>query len=81
MGLFNSTITSVEGVRENDFLEFYNYAESYADLTVAEGKFDGPDSLPGEEYSSLGPFLGMFMTVLRTSLGDFDFESSMYLTT
>lgn len=36
--------------------------------------------MPGEEYARLGVFVGSFFSVLRTSLGDFDFGASEYLT-
>ena len=35
--------------------------------------------MPGEEYARLGLFFGSIFTVLRTSLGDFDFGASEFL--
>ena len=42
-------------------------------------KVEQPE-VPGEEYNRLGLFFGSFFTVLRTSLGDFDFGASEFLT-
>lgn len=36
--------------------------------------------LPGPEYKNIGMFWGNLMYVFRTSVGDFDFEASTYLT-
>ena len=60
-------------------MEFYNYANDIEYMEVPD-KFEGPDELPGEEYQYIGLFMANFINVLRTSLGDFDFGASEYLT-
>ena len=60
-------------------MEFYNYANDIEDQEPP-AKFEGPDELPGEEYQYVGLFVANFINVLRTSLGDFDFGASEYLT-
>lgn len=41
---------------------------------------DQPENVPNEEYENIGLFLGYIISTLRSSLGDFDFEASTYLT-
>ena len=60
-------------------MEFYNYGNNIEDLDPPD-KFEGPEEMPGEEYQYLNLFVGNFINVLRTSLGDFDFGASEYLT-
>lgn len=40
---------------------------------------DQPENIPNEEYDNIGLFLGYIISTLRSSIGDFDFEASMYL--
>lgn len=39
----------------------------------------GEPGFPGEEYRFTGLFLGNFISTLRMSMGDFDFDASLYL--
>ena len=41
---------------------------------------DQPEDYPDEEYEKIGLWFGYIITVLRTSLGDFEFQSSEFLT-
>jgi len=57
----------------------------YTDLLKADDERDcgfSPDniSIPYGEYAHLDIFMGNFMAVLRTSMGDFDFSAADYLT-
>eukprot|EP00355_Strombidium_rassoulzadegani_P003136 CAMPEP_0168612320 /NCGR_PEP_ID=MMETSP0449_2-20121227/2853_1 /TAXON_ID=1082188 /ORGANISM="Strombidium rassoulzadegani, Strain ras09" /LENGTH=132 /DNA_ID=CAMNT_0008652875 /DNA_START=70 /DNA_END=465 /DNA_ORIENTATION=+ len=36
-------------------------------------------NVPNEEYDQIGMFLGNIVYVMRSSIGDFDFEASTYL--
>ena len=51
---------------DTDFYEFYQENESEGDY-------------PNEEYKYIGLFFGYFASTLRTSLGDFDFGASYFL--
>jgi len=39
-----------------------------------------PENFPNEEYQMIGKEAGYILSVLRYSLGDFDFEASTWLT-
>jgi len=72
LGVSNHVVRDVAGVRLNELKGFFEYSEE-------QPKYKAPD-LPGGEYNYVGLFLGSFLTVLRTSLGDFDFGGSTFLT-
>jgi len=40
---------------------------------------EGLTSIPGSEYSHIGLFLGNMLTIIRISVGDFDFSGSSFL--
>ena len=42
--------------------------------------FTASMDIPYGEYENIGVFMGNFMAVLRTSMGDFDFGAADYLT-
>lgn len=78
IGLYNYHINSIPG-RPNNFLEYYEYAQSFKEMESPE-KFKGPRGVPGQEYEYLGLFLGSFLTVLRTSMGGSKFDAAAFLT-
>ena len=41
---------------------------------------DWSEDIPHEEYDVIGPLIGSIFFVLRSSVGDFDFNASTYLT-
>jgi hypothetical protein len=53
--------------------------KDYADA-IESGEEDSPANFPFEEYDTVGTFVGTIITTLRTSMGDFDFDPSCYLT-
>ena len=63
-------------VRHNDFKDFIEYVDAIEDLETVE-KYKGPEDVSGEEYNRVGLFFGNIVTVLRSSLGDFDFGATI----
>ena len=78
IGLYNYNTNSIPG-RPNNFLEYYEYAQSFKEKDSPE-KFKGPRGVPGQEYKYVGLFLGNFLTVLRTSMGGSKFDAAAFLT-
>ena len=80
LGLGNQEIHSYPGIRENNFLELWQFSNKIEDLDKSPDKFEGPEEMPYEEFQYIGLFFGNFFAVLRMSMGDFDFGASEYLT-
>lgn len=75
--LLFSMIFAVIGVGNSNIDgEFKAYIEEINE----RDEIDQPENIPNEEYENIGLFLGYIISTLRSSLGDFDFEASMYLT-
>lgn len=47
--------------------------------TMDDERWKQPENFPNEEYEYIGLFFGYIISTFRQSLGDFDFEASMYL--
>ena len=75
-GLNNQRISSIDS-RPNTFSDFYDYAAAVR--AVEATKFKAP-GVPGSEYKHIGPFMGSFLTVLRTSMGASSFAAAGFLT-
>ena len=81
LGLYNEKIKEVKDVRKNEFLDFYNYAQTFTetDSTSNRFKFRKP-KLIGSEYKFLGLFMGNIFGLLRAAKGGADFGAMGDLT-
>ena len=73
--VFFSLIFAVIGVGNPGYGELKEQLEEWDGWPEQAQPFD----TPGEEYGQIGPLLGYFFSSLRSSLGDFDFDASTYL--
>ena len=53
--------------------------KDYIEEIDLRDEVDKPENMPMEEFENIGLFFGYFFSTLRSSLGDFDFEASTYL--
>jgi len=75
--LFSMTFAVLGLGNEKQGGAFKKLWEAAEAAKVAKG--DSIAEYPGSEYYHVGKFLGYFITTLRISMGDFDFEASQYL--
>ena len=75
--LFSMTFAVLGLGNENFDGKFKTYHNDATDMS--EAYKDEVKLYHGSEYKVIGKFAGYFLTVLRTSLGDFQFDASQYL--
>jgi len=56
------------------------FAKFYEDVYGENPTMEEPENFPNEEYQMIPKEMGYIISVLRYSLGDFDFEASTWLT-